>query len=210
MNIKIIRDDSPVIRDHVEQYHYLHKYPDPRSLPFAYRIEVDGKMVATDGRLLGLLVVKKPQHHRQRNLFGYRDLPTSWQILDLARVWIHPQLQYHQSNGHSLAIFSRAVSRLWQPTGKPHQRLLRLQEDWLDHHPPRFPHLPYHIRILISYCQLEHHDGTGYKAAGFKSIGLSNDGEKEVFIRQLANPKYNWQPRGYYQKALIPPPLDGR
>lgn len=193
MHIRLIRDDSNFLVHHVETFHYLHRWPDGRSLPFGYRIEVDGEDKADDGRLLGLLVMKKPQHHKQRDLFGYGDSPTSWQVLDLARVWIHPQLQRKQDNGHALAVFSRAVSRLWQPVGKADQRMTRLQADWLAHHPPRFPELPYHIRIIMSYCQLEHHDGASYKASGFKNIGITNDGAKEIYVRHLHQPKMVWR-----------------
>lgn len=200
MDITIWRDDSLLLREHVEKYHYLRKWPDPRSLPFGYRIEVNGSSHAGDGRLFGLLVLKKLQHHKQRSLFGYGDLPTAWQVLDLARVWIHPELQYQQANGHALAIFSRAVSQLWQPVGKPDQRMTRLQADWLQHHPPVFPELPYHVRLLVSYCQLDHHDGTGYRAAGFESFGFTTDGEKEIYIRHFRQPKYIWQ--GFYQPQL--------
>lgn len=193
MDVQITRNDSDQLRAHVEQFHYLYKWPDPRSLPFAYHITIDGQKYAPDGRLNGLLVLKKPQHHKQRNLFGYDGLPTAWQVLDLARVWINPYWQRHEA-GHALCIFSRAISRLWQPVGKGDWRMRRLQLDWLDHHPPRFPELPYHIRVLISYCQLEHHDGVGYRAAGFDSIGLSSDGLKEVYVRPFPRPKYIWQP----------------
>lgn len=201
MDIQIIRDDSKTLIDHVEQYHYLHKYPDPRSLPFGYRIEINGSRYASsDGRLYGFLVIKKLQHHKQAGLFGYDDLPTAWQVLDLARVWVHPELQRKIFNGHALGVFSQAVSKLWQPVGKPDQRMSRLQADWLEHHPPVYPKLPYHIRVLISYCQLDHHDGTGYKASGFKSIGRTNDGEKEIYVRHFRQPKYVW--RGVYQPEL--------
>ena len=200
MDVWIFRDNSRLLREHVEKYHYLHKWPDGRSLPFAYRIEVDGRRYASDGRLCGLLVLKKLQHHRQRGVFGYDDLPTAWQVLDLARVWIHPELQRKQENGHAMAVFSRAVSRLWQTTGKPDHRLNRLQSDWLEHHPPRYPELPYHIRVLLSYCQLDHHDGISYRAAGFCSIGFTDDGKKEVYMRRFRHPKAVWS--GYRQLSL--------
>ena len=193
MKIEITRNDSDELRGHVELYHYLHKWPDPRSLPFAYHITVDGRKYAPDGRLNGLLVLKKPQHHKQRDLFGYDGLPTAWQVLDLARVWINPYWQRKEA-GHSLCVFSRAVSRLWQSAGKGDWRTSRLQLDWLEHHPPVFPELPYHIRVLISYCQLEHHDGVGYRASGFQSIGLSSDKEKEVYVRPFPVPKHVWRP----------------
>src|SRR5687767_9987427 len=94
--------------------HYLHRWPDARSLPFAYALYVPDRFAisgagdlepgyyAPDGRLWGLVVMKKPQHHKQRGLFGHAGLPTSWQVLDLARVWIHPRLQMkHYAKGRS-------------------------------------------------------------------------------------------------------------
>jgi hypothetical protein len=189
-----------IIRRHVEQYHYLHKWPDPRSLPFAYRITINGREFAPDGRLCGVLVLKKPQHQRQRGLFGYPGEPTAWQVLDLARVWINPEFQGTTHKGHSLSVFSQAVSKLWQPVGPPDQRLRRLQRDWLEHHPPRYPNRPYHIRILISYCQLNHHQGTAYRASGFKSIGYTSDGTKECYLKALPQPKYKWV--GWHQPVL--------
>lgn len=200
MDVQLIRNDSHMLRHHIEKYHYLHEWPHPRSLPFGYCVQINGRRYASDGRLFGVLVMKKPQHHRQKNLFGYEGLPTAWQVLDLARVWLHPELQKAQPNGHAACLFSRAVSRLWQPVGRPDQRLRRVQADWLSHHPPRFPDLPYHILVLLSYCQLSHHDGVGYRAAGFQSIGKTSDGEKEIYVRRLPAPKYVWRPA---QLALL-------
>lgn len=203
MNIDITRNDSAELREHVERHHYLHRYPDPRSLPFGYTLTVNGERYAGDGRLFGLMVMKKPQHHKQRKLFGYPGLPTAWQVLDLARVWVHPDLQRHREDGHALAVFSQMVSRLWQPDGPPHERIRRVQRDWLDHHPPRFPARPYHIRLLISYCELAHHDGTGYRASGFVRWGKTSDGTKEVYVRQLPVPRYEWRPSAPVQWPLL-------
>lgn len=179
-------DDAELVR-HVEQYHYLHRWPDPRSLPFGYALEVAGQRYQADGRLSGLVVFKKPQHHRQAGLFGYPGLPTAWQVLDLARVWIHPDLQIGGLN-----VFSRMISRA----------LHRVQWDWLEHHPPVFPHLPYHITLIISYCELAHHDGVAYRASGFERWGISGDGKKEVYVRRLKAPLKRWIPRGVYQPPL--------
>ncbi len=186
--ITVCRYDGADLRDHVEQYHYLHRWPDPRSLPFGYVLAVDGNRYCRDGRLAGLVVFKKPQHHKQHGLFGYPDLPTSWQVLDLARVWIHPDLQKRGMN-----MFSRMVGRA----------IRRVQWDWLEHHPPVFPHLPYHITLIISYCELAHHDGTAYRASGFTRFGLSSDGKKEVYIRRLAAPLKSWTPQGPVQWSMF-------
>jgi len=182
------------IRGAVEAHHYLHCWPDPRSLPFGYALLVDGQRTARDGRPFGALVFKKLQHHRQRGLFGYPGLPTGWQVLDLARVWVHPDLQAVCWQGtdrqgrpveHRLCAFSRMVSLA----------LRQVQRDWLLHHPPVFPHLPYHIELVISYCERAHHDGTGYRAAGFeKWPQLTADGTKEIYLRRLRPPRWRWTP----------------
>ena len=184
MNPSVIRDDSPFIKQAIVDNHYLHRWPDPRSLPFAYRLMIDGQdKCEADNRPFGMVVFKKPQHHAQRGLFGYPGLPTSWQVLDLARVWVNPHLQGHWANGHSLCVFSQMVALC----------LRRVQWDWLEHHPPRFPSLPYHIELIISYCQLDHHDGTAYRACSFTSAGLTNDRAKEVYWRRLKPPHMRWE-----------------
>jgi hypothetical protein len=185
---QVCRDDSVTLRQHCEDYHYLHRWPDDRSLPFGYRLISDGVGTAPDGRLHGLVVMKKPQHHRQVGLFGYEGLPTSWQVLDLARVWINPCWQVPGLN-----IFSRMVGMVMR----------QVQSDWLEHHPPVFPDLPYHIRLIISYCELSHHDGTAYRACSFARHGLTSDGSKELYIRHLRQPLKAWHPTRETQFPLL-------
>lgn len=175
---------------HCERDHYLHRYPDPRSLPFAYVLEYAGSIHASDGRLNGLVVFKKPQHHQQRGLFGHKGLPTAWQVLDLARVWVHPNLQTKQ-DGHALCIFSQMMGQLFRQHG--HERISPVQDGWLNHHPPVFPDQPYHIEVIISYCDLDHHDGVAYRASGFTWNGYSSDRTKEVYYRLLKTPRVNWR-----------------
>lgn len=227
MNLTVHRATGDMldgVRDHCEQYHYLHRWPDARSLPFAYVLYVPDQWAilgagtlepgyyAPDGRLWGLVVMKKPQHHQQRGLFGYAGLPTAWQVLDLARVWIHPRLQMnHYAKGVSpygrlreagvksfdmrpLNIFSQMVSKV----------LHRVQADWLEHHPPRFLDQPYHIEVIISYCDLRHHDGKAYRASGFTWNGYGGrDRTKEVYFRKLRPPLKRWQPTRSYQPPLL-------
>ncbi len=179
------RDLLDQVRDRCLADHYLHSWPDPRSIPFAYYAEIDGQTRALDGRLLGLIVMKKPQHHQHHRLFGYEGLPTAWQVLDLARVWVHPSLQFQRVNGQSLCIFSQMVSKV----------LKRIQWDWLEHHPPRFPDEPYHIELIISYCDRDHHTGKAYRASGFTQHGYSSDGRMEVYVRHLRPPLQRWTPK---------------
>lgn len=181
------------VRQHCEHCHYLHRWPDARSLPFGYYLQCGDEPFAPDGRLWGLVVLKKPQHHQQRRLFGYGDLPTAWQVLDLARVWVHPALQRRRDDGQALCIFSQMVGKV----------LRRVQQDWLEHHPPRYPDLPYHIEVIISYCDLNHHDGTAYRASGFQWNGYSADRSKEVYYRRLKPPRKSWRPVAPVQMPLF-------
>lgn len=195
MNIALIRAYGNLlaaVKDHCQQYHYLRRYPDPRSLPFAYVLVVDGELHQRDGRLNGLIVMKKPQHHKHRGLFGYEGLPTAWQVLDLARVWVHPDWQIHAANGHALGMFSRMVSLMTR----------QVQRDWLEHHPPVFPELPYHIELIISYADLRFHTGTAYRAAGFTQVSRP-DADKALFYRRLKSPRWMWAPNGDVQLPLF-------
>ena len=194
MNLDLIRADGDELKDCIIFNHYLHRWPDPRSLPFAYRLIVDDSLAAADGWPHGIVVFKKPQHHKQQGLFGYKGLPTAWQVLDLARVWVHPSWQRREENGHSLSMFSRMVSRA----------LKRVQRDWLEHHPPRFPELPYHIELVISYCELKHHEGTAYRASNFQKVGKTSDGTKELYAYRLKKPRWNWTPARHKMPIQMP------
>lgn len=192
MNLSVRRDDGDLLRQTVIERHYLKRWPDARSLPFGYRLLVDGAETTADGELWGAVVFKKPQHHKQRGLFGYANMPTAWQVLDLARVWLNPQLQ-RKENGHALCAFSQMVGLC----------LRHVQADWLIHHPPRYPDQPYHIEIVISYCDRNHHDGTAYRACSFKWAGYTSDQTKELYYRTLRPPRKSWRPAGPCQFPLF-------
>lgn len=189
--ISVVRCSSKVVRPTIEMFHYLHKWPHPKSLPFAMCLNIDGETLAPDGRPFGILVWKKLQHHRQKGLFGYEDQPTSWQVLDLGRVWVHPDLQGLSWEGknrrgevviHRPCYFSKMVAL----------GIRRIQTDWLEHHPPRFPELPYHIELIVSYCDRAHHQGIGYRAAGFEHFGETEDKTKDIYFRRLKKPNRRW------------------
>lgn len=192
---RVVRDDGDRVKQVIVEDHYLQRWPDARSLPFAYRLipTLEGLgHCAEDGRPFGVVVFKKPQHQQQRGLFGYSGLPTSWQVLDLARVWVHPTLQRKREDGHAACTFSQMVGLA----------IRRVQQDWLIHHPPRYPELPYHIEVIVSYCDLQHHDGTAYRASGFRWIGYTTDRKKEVYARNLLPPLKRWRMPGDVQIPL--------
>lgn len=197
--LMVARCHSEAVRETIERFHYLRRWPDPRSLPFAYHLVKDGRDVAPDGRPWGVIVMKCLQHKRQSGVFGYPGLPTQWQVLDLARVWVHPSLQTatwmgFDRSGRLRTMSENVFSRMVALT------LRRVQRDWIDHHPPPYPELPYHVELILSYCDRAHHQGTGYRAAGFEMIGQTTDGTKDVYARRLKRPQWSYVP---LQRTLV-------
>jgi hypothetical protein len=149
--------------DLVTRQHYLHRPVHHRASPFAYRIRVDGKEA-------GVIIMATIHFTRQKELFGYPRLPTKWQVLTVARVWINPRYQGitttdSQGCRHTFPVASCALGKM----------LNRVQRDWLDHHPPRLD-APYHIRLILAYADTgENHEGTIYRAANFKLWGHTNN-----------------------------------
>ena len=70
----------------VTERHYLRAPVDPRARPMVYVIRRD------DWRV-GLVVLGIPHATRCTGWWGYPDLPTQWQVVDLSRIWIDPDLQ---------------------------------------------------------------------------------------------------------------------
>ncbi len=187
------RAPEQFLRATIERDHYLRRWPDPRSLPFGYALHVNGARTAPDGRPWGIVVFKRLQHHRQNGLFGEPGLPTTWQVLDMARVWLHDTLQQVSWPGtdrqgravcHTLNLFSRMVS----------MALRQVQRDWIEFHGVRYPDLPYHIELIVSYCDRQHHQGTGYRAANFTHWGETSDKTKDIYIRRLRRPSWKCVP----------------
>ncbi len=85
--------------------------------------------------------------------FGYPDLPTKWQVLSLARLWLHDDLPHNSET----VVMAKAFKMV--------------QRRWLEVHPPRFLDQPYHVLKIISYADTRYHAGTIYKAANFRESG---------------------------------------
>jgi len=88
-------------------------------------------------------------------------LPTKWQVLSLARLWLHDDLP---RNSETVVI-----AQTLRQTGHDHAAMV--QRRWLEIHPPRFITEPYHIRKVISYSDTRYHRGTIYHAANFREYG---------------------------------------
>jgi hypothetical protein len=84
-------------------------------------------------------------------------------LLELARLWIHPSVQnlnYEDRNGksHSLSIASCAMGK----------SIKRVKTDWY----MKYPNLP-EIDAIISWSDDKRHKGTIYKSSNFKVTGKS-------------------------------------
>lgn len=202
--VAVKRCDLGWAQDLVEQRHYLQRKVDRRALPFAYRVELDGVSV-------GAIVLAIPHWTRQNGLFQRQqdwqlgdELPTQWQVLVVSRVWLDPSVQVSQPNGHASNIASCAIAKV----------LKRVQRDWIEHHPPRFPSLPYHVRLVIAHSDLGWgHKGVIYSAANFQFWGKTQTGRsrhgtvektstKAIWIYRLSEPNWLWEPEAKQLELL--------
>src|SRR6185369_11858882 len=75
------------------QHHYMHRAIHQRSTHFGWALSWNGDVLRPDGRPNGFLVYSSIHFTKMRGEFGYEDLPTKWQVLHMARLWIHPDFQ---------------------------------------------------------------------------------------------------------------------
>lgn len=162
----------------VTRCHYLRKPVDPRC-------SIEGYLVrhAVLG-VIGLLLFGRPQATRCRDWYGSvedaaagRCEVTRWQVLNLARVWLSPDVQ--QGGRHFLP---RLIPGFWdRPRAGRTRRYrstlasavlqaaaARIGLDYLVRRPPCFLEEPYRVEWLLSYCDTRLHKGTIYAAAGFE------------------------------------------
>lgn len=135
------------------EHHYMHRAVHPRASPFGWGITFDGKSQIGNAPA-GFIIFASIHYTKLRGEFGYPDLPTKWQVLSLARLWLHDDLPHNSET----VVIAKALKLV--------------QRRWLEVHPPRFMNEPYHVRKVISYADNTYgHEGTIYKAANFRRIG---------------------------------------
>lgn len=132
----------------IVRHHYLHRGRTMAQLP--YWIELDS-------RRIGVMLYAYPR--LSVRFHGYAPM----NLLELARLWIDPSLQGGttvDSNGqvHSAAVATCAVGR----------SLRRIRADWST----KYPHLP-RVLAVVSWADLERHEGTIYRASNFREVGRS-------------------------------------
>lgn len=160
-------------QEQVIQHHYLHRPVDVRCRPLAY-------LVLLAGEPMGCLIFGRPEATHVHGWYGsVEDVArgacplTRWQVLNLARVWLHPDLQA----GGQCSIPNAAS---WAIA----QALRRVGFEYLVSHPPVWLNEPYEIREVLSYCDTRVHQGTLYRAANFRLV-RTNERGIETYARPL-------------------------
>ena len=144
LKIANLKESSLIIIYH----HYLHRSRTMSQLPY---------WICIDDNPVGVLLYSLPRISKP--IDGIEPM----NLLELARIWIHPSVQglsYEDRNGksHSLSVASCAVGT----------SLKRVREDWK----MKYPNLP-RIDSVISWSDDEHHEGIIYKSSNFKITGKS-------------------------------------
>lgn len=172
----------------VKVCHYLHTRVPAIARPEGYAVHVEGL-----GRI-GCFIVSRTQSTRCGSWYGSvedvlagRCEVTRWQILNLARVWLSPQVQ-RGGSWHSPQWLPGFVDRrgVWRSTlaSEAITMLLgRVGHDYCMARPPVFPDQPYEVRWLLSYCDTQLHRGTIYRASGFELAATNGDGIETWRIR---------------------------
>lgn len=188
--IKRLDDDSKRLRDAkraVEQNHYLHRMPDPRT---SYEVYGFG----TGNTDMGYMVFGRPEATRCGDWYGGLDdvqagrcEVTRWQVLNLARVWIYPEYQTGGARCVAGVVPGYTDRRgVWRSTLASEALRVTCAEIgvmYLIRRPPCFLDEPYEIKWLLSYCDTRLHRGTIYAAAGFERYRVNNQGIETWRIR---------------------------
>lgn len=135
------------------EHHYMRSAVHPRACPFGWRVLFDGHEVDPFGKPYGFIIFCSIHFTKLTGEWGFPGLPSKWQVLSLARLWVHP-----------------AVPKLAETVviGKAHKLV---QRRWLEVHPPRYLDQPYHIEKIISFSDNTLFKGTIYKAANYRMAG---------------------------------------
>lgn len=180
------------MQDTVVAHHYLHRPVDARCSVEAYHVmlSVDTPHFRYD-QAIGLLMFGRPEATRCGSWYGSVDdvqsgrcEVTRWQILNLARVWLSPDVQ---PGGHLYKsdLLPGYTDRrgVWRSTLASTAIGLAAQQigyDYLCRRPPCFLDEPYEIKYLMSYCDRKVHRGVIYQQSGF-ALHRTNDNQIETW-----------------------------
>ena len=176
------------------QFHYLHTFPDPRCMPMVYSVRLRKTWV-------GALVFGRPEASRcfrggityggRADLAAGRCRYDRWEVLNLARVWLLPEIQ---SGGSAYSpellpgfVDRKGAFRSSLASTVIHRAIEQVRVDYLLWYPPCFLAEPYQVRAVLSYCDTRVHRGTIYRASGFSLAGTNRAGV-ETWWTDCVNP----------------------
>ncbi len=164
----------------VTVHHYLRRPVDVRTMPEGYKVMLRVPSIRASQRV-GLLLFGRPECTRCTGFFGsiedvqaVRGMVTRWQVLNLSRVWLSPEVQ-PGGRFHSPDYLPGFTDRhgVWRSTLASvviAEAARRIRLDYLLARPPCYLDEPYQLLWLISYCDTSQHRGTIYAAAGFSEF----------------------------------------
>lgn len=210
-------------QERIAAEHYLHTPVDSRCRPLiylAYHQATWGAAAAAGPRCIAILIFGRPEATRCYDgglTYGSQvDVTTGraqfdrWEVLNLARVWVHPYFQrggLYCSPDEGLPGYTdrRGVWRSTLASSLIAEALARVGYDYLAMHPPVDCAYPYQIKTVLSYCDTRLHRGTIYRAAGFElartnnqqietwyttAVGaLTSEQDADIRRRSLASPR---------------------
>lgn len=189
--IDLIPADRNWLNAMAVEHHYMHRAVHQRSCPFGWAVTFDDQQYQPDSAPSGFILFASIHFTRLTGEFGYDGLPTKWQVLSLARLWLHDNLPRNSET----CVIGKAMKMV--------------QRRWIEVHPPRFLEEPYHITKIISYSDTRFHQGTIYRAANFRENGRTvsqkrhhnsrgegmGDAELIRFVYDLPMPRWEYQPQ---------------
>lgn len=187
----------------IREEHYLHCMPSPYSYAEGYLVYLSyGQptnvpfQTSHTGLVgpVGGLIFGRPQATSCGQWYGkledYRAglvEVTQWQVLNLARVWIHPAFQnggacydneylpgFIDRKGRFQSTLASAILK---------QTITVIGYEYLMVRPPVWIDDPFEIQWLLSYCDTNLHKGTIYKTAGFELFDTNAKGIQTWRIR---------------------------
>ena len=181
-------------QDRVCTFHYRHCLPNRKTRPMVYVVRIDDTSV-------GCLFFGRPQTTRcyegELTFGSISDVQSGrarfdrWEVLNLSRVWFseHVQVGGMLCDEDHVPGFRdrRGVWRSALASKVIELALQRVNSDYLALHPPVYPHQPYAIRAVMSYCDSTRHKGTIYKAAGFH-VARTNDAGMQTWYTEAVKP----------------------
>lgn len=171
-------DDLARAQRTVTEHHYLHAPVDARCSPVVYDVVLDAP---SRYMRIGVLIFGRPEATRcydgKLTYGSIEDVRNGraeydrWEVLNLARVWFHPDVQtgggYYSADFLPGYMDRRGMWRSTLASTVIRIAMGRVGYDYLLKRPPCFPDEPYEIKAVLSYCDTSKHKGTIYRASGF-------------------------------------------